>query len=146
MLAFAYSKTGQNAKATELTKQLIGEGGGTSTQLAFVAQTELNAKRYDQAISYANKAIEALRRERKSSTAPYNILLKAYRDTAKMDQYYSTLERIAPVFKSETYWKPFIEKARTEPKFKSAEGLLDVYRAIEAAGVDLSDQDKVAMG
>jgi len=146
LLAGAYDATGQSAKAMEITKQLIGEGGGSSTELAYIAQASLSAKRYDEAISYANKAIEAMRREGKNSTAPYNILLKAYRDTAKMDQYYATLERIAPVFKSETYWKPLIDKARTEPKFKSAEGLLDVYRAMEAANIKLSDKDKVEMG
>lgn len=146
MLAHAYDATGQKAKAMQIIEQSIGEGGGTSTQLAYIAQSALSAKQYDKAVTYANRAIEALRKERKSSTAPYNILLKAYRDTAKMDQYYATLERIAPSFKSETYWRPFIEKARTEPKFKTAEGLLDVYRAMEAAGIKLSDKEKVEMG
>jgi tetratricopeptide (TPR) repeat protein len=63
-----------------------------------------------------------------------------------MDQYYSTLERVAPVFKSEVYWKPLIERAKSEAKFKSADGLLDVYRALEATNVKLSDADKLAMG
>ncbi len=146
LLAHAYDSTGQKAKAMQITEQMVGEGGGNSTQLAYIAQAALSAKQYDKAVTYANRAIEALRKERKSSTAPYNILLKAYRDTGKMDQYYATLERIAPSFKSETYWKPFIEKARTEPKFKSAEGLLDIYRAMEAAGLNLSDKEKIEMG
>jgi tetratricopeptide (TPR) repeat protein len=146
-LAGAYSATGQAGKAAELTKQLIAEGGGNSTQLAYIAQAALNQKKYDEASSYANKAIEAAKKEgKKPVSAHYNILLSAYRDTAKMDQYYSTLERVAPMFNSETYWKPLIEKAKTEPKFKSADGLLDIYRAHEAAGVKLTDQQKLEMG
>lgn len=147
MLAGAYSAMGQTAKAAELTKQLIAEGGGDSNQLAYVAQAALSAKKYDEASSYANKAIEQAKKEgRKPVSSHYNILLTAYRDTAKMDQYYSTLERVAPMFNSDNYWKPLIEKTKSEPKFKSADGLLDVYRALEAAGVKLTDTDKLEMG
>jgi hypothetical protein len=147
LLAGAYSATGQGAKAAELTKQLVAEGGGNSTQLAYIAQAALSAKKYDEATSYANKAIEKAKAEgKKPQTSHYNILLSSYRDTAKMDQYYSTLERVAPMFNSETYWKPLVEKAKTEKGFKSADGLLDVYRALEAAGVKLTDQQKLEMG
>ncbi|HEX5006164.1 MAG TPA: hypothetical protein VFV70_03560 [Hyphomonadaceae bacterium] len=144
--ADAYDATGQKAKAMAIIEQMVGEGGGTSTELAYLAQAALNAKQYDKAISYANKAIEKMRAEGKNSTAPYNILLKAYQDTGKKDQYYATLERIAPVFKTETYWKPLIEKTKTEAKFKSAEGLLDVYRAFDATSVKLTDKEKAEMG
>ncbi len=144
--AGAYDALGQKSKAMEITKQLIGEGGGTSTELAYIAQAALSAKQYDEAVKYANRAIEAMRKEGKNNSAPYNILLKAYQDTGKKDQYYATLERIAPVFKSEVYWKPLIEKAKTEPKFKSADGLLDVYRALDATNVKLTDKDKIEMG
>lgn len=144
--ADAYDATGQKAKAMAIIEQMIGEGGGTSTELAYIAQAALSAKQYDKAIQFANKAIEQMRKEGKTSTAPYNILLKAYQDTGKKDQYYATLERIAPVFKTDIYWKPLIEKAKTEPKFKSAEGLLDVYRALEATNVKLTDKDKIEMG
>jgi tetratricopeptide (TPR) repeat protein len=144
--ADAYDRTGQKAKAMAIIEQMVGEGGGSSTELAYIAQAALNAKQYDKAIQFANKAIEKMRAEGKTRPEPYNILLKAYRDTAKMDQYYATLERVAPVFKSEVYWKPLIEKAKTEKGFKSAEGLLDVYRAMEATNVKLTDADKVMMG
>jgi tetratricopeptide (TPR) repeat protein len=147
MLAGAYAATGQQAKAMELTKELIAAGGGDSTQLAYVAQAALSAKKYDEATSYANKAIEKAKAEgKKPQPAHYNILLTSYRDTAKMDQYYSTLERVAPMFNSENYWKPLIEKAKTEKTFKSADGLLDVYRALEAAKVSLTDQQRLEMG
>ena len=147
MLAGAYAATGQSGKAMELTKQLIAEGGGSCEQLAYVAKGSLGAKRYDEAISFANKAIEQCRKDgKKPQQAHYNILLAAYRDTGKMDQYYSTLERVAPIFNSQDYWKPLIERAKSEPKFKSADGLLDVYRALETTNVKLSDTDKLEMG
>jgi tetratricopeptide (TPR) repeat protein len=144
--ADAYDATGQKAKAMAIIEQMVGEGGGTSTELAYIAQAALTAKDYAKATTYANKAIEAMRKEGKNNAAPYNILLKVYQDTGKKDQYYATLERIAPIFKTDIYWKPLIEKAKTEPKFKSAEGLLDVYRALEATNVKLSDKDKIEMG
>ena len=147
MLAGAYNATGQNAKAAEITKELVASGGGDSTQLAFLAQSALSAKRYDEAASYATKAIDKAKAEgKKPVSAHYNILLSSYRDTGKMDQYYSTLERVAPMFNNEIYWKPLIEKAKTEKGFKSADGLLDVYRALDAAGVKLTDANKLEMG
>jgi tetratricopeptide (TPR) repeat protein len=147
MLAGAYAATGQSGKAMELTKQLIAEGGGSCEQLAYVAKGSLNAKKYDEAISYANKAIEQCRKDgKKPQPSHYNILLAAYRDTGKMDQYYSTLERVAPIFNSQDYWKPLIERAKSETKFKSADGLLDVYRALEVTNVKLTDTDKLEMG
>jgi tetratricopeptide (TPR) repeat protein len=50
------------------------------------------------------------------------------------------------IFKSATYWKPFIERARSEPKFRSGDAGLDVFRALDAAGVKLSDADKFEWG
>ena len=63
-----------------------------------------------------------------------------------MDGYYKTLERAAPLFGTETYWRPLIEKAKKSPKFKSDVALLDVYRALDAAKVKLTNQEKMEMG
>jgi tetratricopeptide (TPR) repeat protein len=146
MLAGAHDALGHTAQAMELTKELVGEGGGTSVQLAYIARASLAAKKYDDAITYANKAIEAAKKEgKKPANTHYNILLNAYVATGKMPQYYTTLERAAPIFNSETYWRPLVEKSKKEPKFKSDEALLDVYRALEATGAKLTDQEKTEM-
>ena len=147
MLAAAYNATGQNAKAAQITKELVGEGGGNSTQLAYLARTALTAKQYDEAVKYANQAISQASKEgKKPSAAHYNIILNANTAANKMDDYYKTLERAAPLFGSETYWRPLIEKAKKSPKFKSDVALLDVYRALDAAKVKLTNQEKMEMG
>lgn len=146
MLAGAYAATRQTDKAVQITKELINETGGTSLQLAYVANYDLTKKQYDEAISYANKAIDKAKTEgKKANSAHYNIVLTSYRDTGKMDQYYATLERVAPMFNSAEYWKPLIEKAKKEPKYKSEQSLLDIYRTMEGANIKLSDQEKMEM-
>ena len=147
MLAGAYDATGQNAKAAQITKELVGEGGGTSVQIAYLARAALTAKNYDEAVKYANQAISQASKEgKKPSAAHYNIILNANKSANKMEAYYATLERAAPIFGSETYWRPLIEKTKTSPKFKSDVALLDVYRALEAAKVTLTNQEKMEMG
>jgi len=146
-LAAAYAETGNEAKALELTKSFIDQYGGDPAQLAYLARKALDAKNYDEAISYANKAADQVQKEGKPANATYyNILLNAQSASGKMDEYYATLARVAPMLNKEIYWKPLIERARKEPKFKPNDAQLDVYRTLDQAGVKLSPQDKVDMG
>lgn len=133
MLAGKYDALGQSAKAAAQTKANIDKYGGSASELQYIARKELDAKNYGEAIKYAQKAVDA-----KGGGVAYNIMLNAYSAQGKMDDYYKLLERIAPVMKQETYWRPLIERAKKEPKFKSNEALLDVYRTLEAAGVKLN--------
>jgi len=66
-------------------------------------------------------------------------------DMRKMDDYYKTLERIAPQMGNETYWRMLIERTKKEPSYRSLEGGLDVFRAMEAAKVNLKPQDRFEM-
>lgn len=147
MLAGAYAETGNEAKAVELTKEFVDQNGGDSTQYAFLAKRELDAKNYGGAVSYAQKAIDQAQKEgKKPAAAQYNILLNAYGQGGKMDEYYATLERVAPILNQEAYWKPLIERAKREPGYKDNDALLDVYRTHEAAGVKLDPSQKLQMG
>jgi tetratricopeptide (TPR) repeat protein len=147
MLAGAYAATGNETKAVEMTKQIVDQNGGDSTQYGFLAKRELDNKNFEGAVSYAQKAIDQTQKEGKSPNAVhYNIMLNAYSQSKDMDKYYETLERAAPIFNQETYWKPLIERAKNEPKYKANDAQLDIYRTHEAAGVKLSPADKVEMG
>lgn len=141
MLAGRYSDSGNSAKALAQTKANITAYGGTATELAFVAKKSLEAKNYADAVSYINKAIA-----KGSPTATqYNILLNAYQAQNKLDDFYRTVEKIAPIYKTETYWRMLIERSRKEKNYKSNDAGLDVFRALEASGVKLKPDEKYEM-
>jgi len=147
MLAGAYASTGNEAKAMQLTKEYIDAYGGDSTQYAYVAKQSLNSKDYDGAVNYAQKAITQAQKEGKGANATYyNIILNAHVATKNMDEYYKVLERVAPILNKEIYWRPLIERTKNEPKYKSNDALLDVYRSLDAAGVKLSTKEQQEMG
>jgi tetratricopeptide (TPR) repeat protein len=146
-LAAAYAETGNEAKALELTKSYIDQYGGDAAQLAYLARKALDAKNFEEAATYAQKAVDQTQQEgKKPSATYYNIMLNAYSQSGNLDKYYQTLERVAPILNQEIYWKPLIERAKKEPKYKPNDAQLDVYRTLEQAGVKLSPQDKVDMG
>ncbi len=141
MLAGRYSDAGNAAKALQQTKENISKYGGTATEHAFVAKKELEAKNFAGAQSAINKAIAA----GKPTSTHYNILLNALAGQNKMDEYYKTLERIAPSMGNDTYWRMLIERAKKEPTYRSSDVGLDVFRAMEAAKVNLKPQERFEM-
>ena len=141
MLAGRYSDAGNAAKALQQTKANIAAYGGTSTEHAFVAKKELEAKNFAGAQSAINKAIA----NGKPTATHYNILLNALAGQNKMDEYYKTLERIAPSMGNDTYWRMLIERTKKEPNYRSNDASLDVFRAMEAAKVKLKPDEQFAM-
>ena len=142
MLAGRYSDSGNSAKALAQTKANIAAYGGTSTELAFVAKKSLEAKNYAEAVTYINKAIAA----GKPTATQYNILLNAYQAQGKLDDFYRTVEKIAPIYKTDTYWRMLIERSRKEKNYRSNDAALDVFRALVGAGVRLKSDEQYAMG
>jgi hypothetical protein len=137
MLAGRYESAGQGAKALAQTKANVTKYGGTGQQLGFIARKELEAKNYAEAVKFINQAIA----KGSAGSAQYNILLNALAGQNKMDEYYKVVERIAPTMKNELYWRMLIERAKKEPKFRSNDALLDVYRALQASGVKLKTEE-----
>jgi pentatricopeptide repeat protein len=140
ILAGEYDALGQSSKALAQTKANVGKYGGTATEYQYIARKELDAKNYGEAIKYAQKAVDA-----RGGGVAYNIMLNAYSAQGRMDDYYKVVERIAPMMKQDTYWRMLIERTKKEPKFKSNEALLDVYRALSAAGVKLNTTEQKEM-
>lgn len=141
-LVTAYEKTGQAAKAIAQLKANVTKYGGTADELSYIAKAELAAGRHAEAIKFAKQAIQ----KSSAKPVPFNILLNAYDATGNKAEFYNTLESAAKIFKTETYWRPFIERARSEPQYRSNDAALDVFRALDAAGVKLSDADKFEWG
>ncbi len=142
LLYAAYNGSGQTAKATAQLKANVAKYGGSADELSVLAKAELAAKNYAEAIKLAKQAIS----KSGSKPVPYNILLNAYDSQGNKAEFYNTLEKAAIAFKTATYWKPFIERAKSEPSFRSGTAGLDVYRALDAAGVKLTDADKFDWG
>jgi len=141
MLAGRYADAGNATKALAQTKENISKYGGTGTEHAFVAKKELEAKNFAGAQTAINKAIAA----GKPTATHYNILLNALAGQNKMDEYYKTLERIAPSMGNDTYWRMLIERTKKEPTYRSNDVGLDVFRAMEAAKVNLKPQERFEM-
>lgn len=142
MLAGRYADSGNGAKALAQTKANIAAYGGTSTELAFVAKKSLEAKNYADAVSFINKAIA-----KGSPTAThYNILLNAYQAQGKLDDFYRTVEKIAPIYNNDTYWRMLVERSRKEKNYHTNDAGLDVYRAMVGAGVKLKSDEQWDMG
>lgn len=141
MLAGRYADAGNAAKALAQTKENIAKYGGTATEHAFVAKGELQNKNFAAAQSSINKALAG----GKGTVAQYNILLNALAGQNKMDEYYKTLERIAPSMGNDTYWRMLIERTKKEANYRSLEAGLDVFRAMEAAKVSLKPQERFEM-
>jgi tetratricopeptide (TPR) repeat protein len=141
MLAGRYADAGNSAKALAQTKENISKYGGSQIEQAFVAKKELEAKNFVGAQTAINKAIAA----GKPTSTHYNILLNALAGQNKMDEYYKTLERIAPSMGNETYWRMLIERTKKEKNYRSNDGALDVFRAMEAAKVRLKPEEQFQM-
>jgi len=137
----AYEKLGQSAKASAQLKANITKYGGTGDELSVLAKAELASKNYAEAIRLAKQSIS-----KSAKPVPYNILLNAYDAQGNKAEFYNTLESAAKAFKSDTYWRPFIERAKSEPNFRSGDAGIDVYRTLDAAGVKLSDSEKFDWG
>ena len=145
-LAGLYSQTGDKAKATALTKEIVAAGGGSSQQLAFLASNALGAKDYAGAVSYAQKAIDA---SRKAGARPdekmYNIIMKAFYDQGKMTEYYDVLVKAAADYPKPQYIKAVIDRAEKAPKYDRNTFTLDQMRAYEFASIPQADKDRLLM-
>lgn len=147
VLMGTYAELGNEAKAVELTKAYINDYGGNSTQFAWLAQRSLDGKDYGGAITNAQKAIDAARKEgKKPSATYYNIKLNSYVAQKDMDAYYKTLEEVAPLYPRDIYFRPLIDKATKDAKFSRQAAQLDIYRAYMASGViQLKPEEQVLM-
>lgn len=141
LLYSAYKGAGQTAKANAQLKANVAKYGGTADELSVLAKAEMDAKNYGEAIKLAKQSIA-----KAAKPVPYNILLNAYTAQNNMPEFYNTLEKAAIALKTATYWKPFIERAKAEPNYRSGSAGLDVYRALDAAGVKLTDAEKFEWG
>lgn len=144
-LSKAYLESGDAAKSTQLFRAYIDEYGGTPEQLIGLANDAAKTGDTTTAVTYANKAIDAVKATgAKPADAWYRVLMKAHKQANEMDKYYATEERAVSDNPSEEgYWRELIARVQTMPGF-GAEQKLDMFRTLSAAGVKLAPNEKRA--
>lgn len=134
-----YNQLGQSDKALKGAKEFAAAYGGGAEVYSYLAGASVKANDRAGSLEYAQKAIEALKKEGKPADERlYNIVLKSQFDGGQMDAYYQTLETAAGLFPKEAYWKALVARAERAPNFKRTEAGVDVYRAFTAAKVALN--------
>jgi hypothetical protein len=146
-LAGLYAQTNNDAKAVELTKQLIADNPpGSAEQNAFIASYALRTKNYKDAIIYANKAIDIAKKGgKKPKEAWFQIVQKAYFEQKDDANFYATVERTAQDYPTAANLEILINKTTKEPHFNRTANMLDLNRALLAAKVTIKPQDTAQM-
>jgi hypothetical protein len=147
-LAGLYAQTNNDAKAVELTKQLIADKPpGTAEQNAYIASYALRTKNYKDAITYANKAIDLAKKGgKKPKEAWYQIVQKAYFEQKDDANFYATVERTAQDYPTAANLEILINKTTKEPHFNRTANMLDLNRALQAAKVTIKPTELAQMG
>ncbi|MEP7209958.1 MAG: hypothetical protein ABI740_03895 [Alphaproteobacteria bacterium] len=142
-----YSELNNDAKAIELTKAFMKDYGGTPDQYLFLASYEAKQNDCPNAITDANKAIDGYKSAgQKPKETAYSILLKCYVDAKDNPNYYATVERAYGDYPKSELLRPLIDRTTKEPKFNRQKNILDVYRALAAAKVELKPSELADIG
>lgn len=141
-LIAVYAESGDQAKSVAAFRAFVDKYGGTAEQYAAIASDAVKINDNATAVTYGNKAIEAAKAAGTQAPERYYItLLRAHKAATEMDKYYAVEETLLGIYPKEGYWKELIA-ARTQgaPKYGAA-ARLDMFRALQAAGVKLTPQE-----
>jgi hypothetical protein len=142
-----YREKGNDAKVFELTTAYIKDYGGTPDMYASQAAAAYKQKDFANAITNANAAIDAAQ---KAGTKPKEswlaLLINSHLGQNDMPNYYAALERAYSEYPKPDYIRGLIDRATKEPKFNRQKNMLDLYRTLAAAKVELKPNEKADMG
>jgi tetratricopeptide (TPR) repeat protein len=144
----AYADAGDAAKSTVAYRAYVDAYGGTHDQYAQIAIDLQKQNDNAGSVTYANKAIETAKAAGAAAPETYFIIaMKAHKAMSDMDKYYATEEQLVAAHPKEIYWKELIAgRTQEAPKF-GGPIRLDMFRALQAAKLPLSVNEKrVASG
>lgn len=145
-LAGLYEKSGGHEKAMSLTRAFLKDYGGSPDQYAFVASDALDRDDYTSAIRYAEKAIAGAKAAGKDVPDAWRqIVMGARYKSGDQEGYYRAVENAAGEAPKADYFRILSQYARQAPGFHQADHQLDIYRALAAAGVPLSPDERADM-
>ncbi len=143
----AYNAAGDTAKGNAALRDYLESYGGTPQQYTGLANGYIKAKDLANAEIYGNKAIEAF----KTAGTPipevnYLVMMRIHQESKDMAKYYAVEEELALISPKEDYWKELIAGRVQEASDYGANVRLDMFRALQAANVQLSVNEKRIAG
>jgi tetratricopeptide (TPR) repeat protein len=139
-LAKAYLDAGDQPASLNAYRLYIDEFGGTPDNLISIANDYMKANDATTAQTYADKAITAAKATTKPPESWYKLKMRALNTLGQKDKYYAAEEEVLALYPNEIYWKELIARAQNEPNYGLAVKL-DLFRALQAAGVKLGGQE-----
>lgn len=143
VLAKAYGDAGDGAKSIAAFRTYLNAYGGTSEQYIALSADAVKSKDYANAITDAKKAIELSKTA--GQTAPdtaYLLQMRAYKDQNDMANYYAVEEELVLVHPKVDYWKELIGFRVQDSANYGGPVRLDLFRAMQAASVPLTANEK----
>lgn len=141
-LAKAYLDAGDQPGSLNAYRAYIDEYGGTPDQLISIANDYSKANDNATAVTYATKAIDASIAAGNTPPEPwFKLLARSYHQQDMKADYYRVLERTLAAYPNNNYWKELIVRVQEEPNY-GAVAKLDMFRALQAAGVPLTPSEK----
>lgn len=142
-----YREKGNDAKVFDLTTAYIKDYTGTPDMYASQASYAYRQKDYANALTNANAAIDAAQKAgAKPKESWYAIVINSYIGQNDMPNYYASLERTFGDYPKPEYIRGLIDRTTKEPKFNRAKNILDVYRTLVAAKIELKPNEVADMG
>lgn len=139
-LAKAHLDAGNQPASLAAYRAYIDEYGGTADNLISIANDYMKANDAATALTYADKAITKAKATTKPPESWYKLKMRALNALGQMDKYYEVEELLVAEYPNELYWKELIARTQKEPKYGLA-AKLDMFRALQAAGVKLTPQE-----
>jgi tetratricopeptide (TPR) repeat protein len=118
----------------------LNQYGGSHQEFAVLAQDALNAKDTATSLIFVEKAIAASKTGGAKTPEPYyRIKARATQESGNAAGVYLVLEEMITDYPKEEYWAQLIGRAQSEAGYGPIVHL-DIFRALQAAGVKLTAQ------
>jgi len=143
VLAKAYGDAGDSAKSIGAFRTYLNAYGGTSEQYIALSADAVKSKDYANAIADAKKAIELSKTAgQKAPDTAYLLQMRAYKDQNDMANYYAVEEELVLEYPKVDYWKELIGYRVQDSANYGGPARLDLFRAMQAASVPLTANEK----
>lgn len=143
VLAKAYGDAGDSAKSIAAFRNYLNAYGGTADQYLALSADAVKSKDYASAIADAKKSIELSKAAGQTPTdTAYLLQMRSYKDQNDMANYYAVEEELVLVHPKVDYWKELIGYRVQDAPNYGGPVRLDLFRAMQAADVPLTANEK----
>ncbi|MDP3492214.1 MAG: hypothetical protein Q8R82_03805 [Hyphomonadaceae bacterium] len=143
VLAKAYGDAGDTAKSLAAFRVYIDAYGGTAEQYLALSADAAKTKDWPNTVTYAKKSVDSAKAAgAKPTDTAYLLQMRAHKETNDMTAYYAVEEALVADYPKEDYWKELIAyRTQDAPNYGGA-ARLDLFRAMQAAGITLTVNEK----